>query len=122
MSRWTLAWGTFLSYRRIAHLGCCFADTAVNIGGGCALHVISDVGVNVHRSGRRHMVQHGGKGFHIHAVRQRQGCKGMPIGYNKDKSGILVFSRGCGFVLVLFPLKNPPKMGVGEGVIKGHFT
>ncbi len=41
--------------------------------------------------------------------------EGMPIGYNKDKSGILVFSRVCGFVLVLFPLKNPPKMGVGRG-------
>jgi len=45
----------------------------------------------------------------------------MPIGYNKDKSGIPVFSRGCGFVLVLFPLKNAPKMGVGRGGDKRSF-
>jgi len=37
----------------------------------------------------------------------------MPIGYNKDKSGNPVFSMGCGFVLVLFPLENTPKMGAG---------
>jgi len=36
----------------------------------------------------------------------------VPIGYNKDKSEIPVFSRVCRFVLILFPLKNPPKMGV----------
>ena len=35
----------------------------------------------------------------------------MPIGYNKDKSGNLVFARGFGFVLILFPQKKPLKRG-----------
>jgi len=48
-------------------------------------------------------------------------CEVVPIGYNKDKSGIPVFSRGCGFLLVLFPLKNTPKMGVGRGGDKRSF-
>jgi len=35
----------------------------------------------------------------------------MPIGYNKDKRRNLVIARGFGFLLILFPLKRPLKMG-----------
>jgi len=80
------------------------------------------VGVGVQGESGTVVAQHSGEGLYVYAVLQRQDGECVPIGYNKDKSGIPVFSRGCGFVLVLFPLKNTPKMGVGRGVIKGHFT
>ena len=54
------------------------ADAPVDAGGGCALHIAGDVGVDVQRCHRRHMAQHGGEGFHIHAVFQRQRCEGVP--------------------------------------------
>ncbi len=66
------------------------------------------MGVSVQREGRIGMTQNTGQGFGVHAAGERVGGESMPIGYNKDKSGIPVFSRGCGFVLVLFPLKKSP--------------
>jgi len=53
--------------------------------------------------------------------RKQKAGTAVPIGYNKDKSEIPVFSRVCGFVLILFPLKNPPKMGVERGGDKRSF-
>ena len=37
------------------------------------------------------------------------------ISDNKDKSGNLVFARGFGFVLILFPQKKPLKRGNENG-------
>ena len=56
----------------------CLADAPVDAVGGCALHITGDVGIDVQRCHRRHMPQHGGEGFHIHAVLQRQRCEGVP--------------------------------------------
>ena len=49
--------------------------------------LVCDVGVDVQRGGRRHMTQHSGERFHIHAVLQRQGRERMPLRYNYDKPG-----------------------------------
>ena len=84
--RFTLIVGTFPSRLLTALLRRYFADTAVDIVSGRALHIVSDVGVDVQSGGRRHMAQHGGESLHIHAVGQRQGREGMPLWHNKDKS------------------------------------
>lgn len=80
-------------------------------------------GVGIGAEGKSSVVvaQHGGHRFHVHPILQGHGSEGVPIGYNKDKSENPVFSRVCGFVLVLFPLKNAPKMGVGRGGDKRSF-
>lgn len=41
-------------------------------------HIVRDMGVDVQRGRRRHMPQHGGERFHIHAVLQGQGSERMP--------------------------------------------
>lgn len=56
----------------------CLADASVDAGGGCPLHIAGDVGVDVQRCHRGHMAQHGGEGFHIHSVLQRQRREGVP--------------------------------------------
>ena len=53
--------------------------------------------------------------FHRDAVAQQKAGTSVPIGYNKDKSGNLVFARGFGFVLILFPQKKPLKRGNENG-------
>ena len=84
--RFALTVGTFPSRRLTALLRHYFADTAVDIVSGRALHIVGDVGIDVQRGGRRHMAQHGGESLHIHAVGQRQGRKSVPLWHNKDKS------------------------------------
>ena len=49
------------------------AQPPVDLGSRLALHIPSDVGVDVQGGGRRHVAQHGGEGLHIHAVFQGQG-------------------------------------------------
>ena len=82
-----LAGGSFPPRRLTALWRRCFADATVDIGGGCALHIVGDVSVDIQCGRRRHMTQHGGEGFYIHAVLQRQRCAGMPLRYNYDKPG-----------------------------------
>ena len=69
--------GSFLPRLRSVFLRRCLADAAVDVGGGCEPHIVGDVSIDVQRGGRRHMAQHSGECFHIHAVFQRQRCKGM---------------------------------------------
>ena len=61
----------FFPQRRLAY-------ASVDTGGGSALHIAGDVGVDVQRCRCGHMPQHGGEGFHIHAVFQRQRREGVP--------------------------------------------
>ena len=70
------------------------------------------MGIGVQRSRRGDMADDDGQGLYIHPVFQRHRGKSMPIGYNKDKSGIALFARVSGFVLVLFPLKTPQFQGL----------
>ena len=53
----------------------------------------------------------------LHIIARLEGSNriAVPIGYNKDKSGNLVFARGFGFVLILFPEKKPLKRGTENG-------
>jgi len=83
--------------------------------------VIRDMNISVHRHFHAGMAEELLQGLGLHPAFDGAGGVGMPIGYNKDKSGIPVFSRGCGFVLALFPLKNPSKMGAKQGGDKRSF-
>ncbi len=74
--------------------------------GGVVLGLPGGVGVGAEGKPRVVVAQHGGHRFYIYPVLQGHGRKGVPIGYNKDKSEIPVFARVCGFVLILFPLKT----------------
>ena len=58
-------------------------------------------GVGVGAEGKPGVVvaQHGGYGFHVHAVLQGRGGEGMPLRYNKDKRKSPVFSRVSAFVV-----------------------
>jgi len=53
------------------------ADAAVDVGGGLPLHIVGDVGIDVQRSRRRYMAQHGGEGLDVHAALECQRCKGV---------------------------------------------
>ena len=101
--------GGFLPWLRSVLLRRCFAYATVDVGGGCALHVIGDVGVDVQRGGRRHMTQHGGERFHIHAVFQRQRREGMPLRYNYDKPEKPRISRVFGYLARFFILFQTEK-------------
>lgn len=52
-----------------------------------------DVGVCVEREARGVVTEHPGDRFDVHAVLQSQGCKCVPLRYNKDKREKPVFSR-----------------------------
>ena len=56
-----------------------------------------------------------GCGYKVNAIGNHGRCCGVPIGYNKDKSGNPVIAMGFGFVLILFPLKRPLKTGFEIG-------
>ena len=100
---------SFLPDCRSALLRRCFADTAVNVRGSGALHVVGDVGVYIQRCRRRHMTQHGRERFHIHAVFQRQGRERMPLRYNYDKPGKPRISRVFGYLARFFILFQTEK-------------
>ena len=51
----------------------------------------------------------------LHPAFNRACRIGMPIGYNKDKSGSSLIARGSGFVLILFPVKKGPELGSWRG-------
>jgi len=70
------------------------------------------VGVDVGGGGEGAVAQPDLDLFQRDTVAEQEAGACVPIGYNKDKSEIPVFSRGCGFVLVLFPLEKLSKMGV----------
>ena len=73
------------------------------------------MGVNVHRGTDIGVSE---KFLHIlrcGSIGQKIARESVPIGYNKDKSGSSLFARVSGFVLILFPLKNGPKMGSTGG-------
>lgn len=72
-----LSGGSFSLRIQIALRRRYFADYPVDVGGGCALHIVGDVGIDVQRGRRRHMPQHGGEGLHVHTVLQGHRCEGM---------------------------------------------
>ena len=72
-----LAGDSFLPRRRAALRQRSFADAAVDVSCGLPLHIVGDVSVDVQRSRRRHMTQHGGEGLDVHAALERQRCVGM---------------------------------------------
>ena len=72
-------------------------------------HVIGNVGVDVQRGGRRHMAQHSGERFHIHAVLQRQRGEGVPLRYNYDKPEKPRISRVFGYLARFFILFQTEK-------------
>ncbi len=78
------------------------------------LHGGGDVGVGVQCETRAVVAQHGGECLYVHTVLEGQDGECVPIGYNKDKSGIPVFARGLRFVLILFPSIFPPKIGIAR--------
>ena len=51
------------------------------------------MGVGVQREGRLGVAQDTGQGLGVHAAGQRMGGEGVPLRYNKDKSGIPLFAR-----------------------------
>ena len=65
--------------------------------------------------------QHTADRFHVDAVLESYCGEGVPIGYNKDKSGSSLFARVSGFVLILFPVKKGLKWGPGEEGEKRQF-
>ena len=79
------------------------------------MHIVRNMGIDVQRGGAGDVADDGGQCFYIHAMFQRIGSENVPIGYNKDKSENLVFARGFGFVLILFPQKKPLKRGNENG-------
>ena len=50
------------------------------------LHLPGGVGVGSERESGIIVAQHTGDRFHVHSVLKRQGCEGVPLRYNKDKS------------------------------------
>ena len=80
------------------------------------LHLSGGVGVGA--QGEAHVVvsQHTGHRLDVYAVLQRQGCEGVPLWHNKDKSENPCVATGWRFVLILFPLKTALKWGLREGV------
>ena len=65
--------------------------------------------VSVQRKSRAVVAQHTGHRLYVHTV--EQGCRGegVPIGYNKDKSGNLVIARDSGLSLFFFHEKSRVK-------------
>ena len=50
------------------------------------LHLPGGVGVGSERESGIIVAQHTGDRFHVHSVLKRQGCEGVPLWHNKDKS------------------------------------
>lgn len=86
------------------------------------LHLACGVGVGAQGEARVIVAQHTGDGLDVHAVLQRQGCEGVPLWHNKDKSENPCGATGWRFVLILFPPKNGPKTGSAGGVKKQGCT
>jgi len=86
--------------------------------GALPLHLIRDVTVHVQREGSGGMAQVALHRLDVISTPDRGDGVAVPIGYNKDKSGIPVFSRGLRFVLILFPSIFPQKIGISRGAKK----
>ena len=54
--------------------------------GGILLHLVGDVGVGVQGEARAVVAQDAGDSFGVYALLDGQGCEGMPLWHNKDKS------------------------------------
>ena len=79
------------------------------------LHGGGHMGVSVKGESGAVVAQHGGEGFHVHSILQRQHGECVPLWHNKDKSENPCDARSWRFVLFLFPLKNGPEMGPARG-------
>ena len=104
-----LSGGSFSLRIQIALRRRYFADYPVDVGGGCALHIVGDVGIDVQHGRRRHMPQHGGEGLHVHTVLQGHRCEGMPLRYNYDKPEKPRISRVFGYLARFFILFQTEK-------------
>ena len=62
--------------------------------GGTFLHLARDVGVGAECEACIKVTEHAGHRFYVYAVLERQGCKCVPLRYNKDKREKPVFSMG----------------------------
>lgn len=61
-----------------------------------------DVGVGVQREACGVVSEHTADRFHVHAVLQGHGRKGVPLRYNNDKQKKPLFSRGLSVCRLLF--------------------
>ena len=75
-------------------------------------HVLRNMCVDIHGGVKVGVTKDLLNDLDIDAVLKQAGCESVPIGYNKDKSGIALFARVSGFVLILFPLKMPRFQGL----------
>lgn len=73
------------------------------------------MGVGIQREARAVVAQDIGHRFDVHPLLDGQGCEGMPLRYNKDKSENRCGATSFGFVFILFPLKNTSKAGGAGG-------
>ena len=80
------------------------------------------MGVIVQRHGDVGVAHNVLQRFRVHASVSHPGTESMPLRYNKNKSENPVISRGFGFVLILFPVKNGLKLGTKEEAENGDFT
>ena len=73
------------------------------------------MGVDIQREAGRSVAEKVLDALDVRAAGDSYRSSGVPIEYNKDKSGNLVIAMGFGFVLILFPLKRPLKTGFEIG-------
>ena len=78
-------------------------------------HPLGSVGIGIQCESRAVMAQRVGEGLHVNSILEGQCSERMPLWHNKDKSENPCIAAGWRFVIILFPLKIPPKMGVRGG-------
>ena len=69
--------GKLVVQRLVGLIRLAVADPALDLLRRLLLHGAGDVAVNINRRSRRNMPDDGGERFHVHAVLQGGGCKGM---------------------------------------------
>ena len=92
-------------------LGCGRFHEAADLLCRAPLHIVGDVRIDVQCGGRRHMPQHGGERFHIHAVLQRQHCEGISHITESDTLAVCPLQ---------YRLKPPAYHAGGDGAVLLH--
>ena len=79
------------------------------------------MGVSVQRKARGVVTEHTADRFHVHAVLQGHGRKGVPLRYNYDKPEKLRISRVFGYLARFFILfrteKSSREVVISQGVL-----
>ena len=76
---------------------------------GLVLLLAGGVGIGSRGEARIVVTQYTADGFHVHAISQRQRCKGMPLRYNYDKPEKPRISRVFGYLARFFILFQTEK-------------